>query len=78
MVKFVYKAKRRVNGRLKIARLYRGRYKLEGDLKNTEVPLRTSDKQVAEKKLSAIFREKEWERAGISIPKRLKERGLNR
>ena len=50
-------------------RIYRGRYKLQGEFKITEVSLGTSDKRVAEKKLQDIITEKERERAGIIAPK---------
>jgi hypothetical protein len=55
------------------ARLYTGRYQLEGDIRITEVPLKTTDKQVAQKLLDELVREKERERAGIIPPKKLRD-----
>ncbi len=54
-------------------RLYRGRYCLDGETKLHDVPLRTSDKQVAEQRLNEIVRETERERAGIIPPRPLRE-----
>src|SRR5438034_7454338 len=73
MIRYVFKPKRKVQGRRKIARLYSGRYKLDGEVRLTEVPLKTSDKQVAEKKLDELVKERERERAGIAIPRILRD-----
>ena len=66
---FIFKPKRRKNGKLLIGRLYRGRYKLEEDSKSVEVPLKVTDKQVALSKMERILREAQQERYGI-IPSR--------
>ena len=47
---FVFKPKRRKNGKLLVGRLYRGRYRLEEDSESIEVPLKVTDKQVAQSK----------------------------
>src|SRR5881227_1354288 len=73
MINYVFRPKRKVRGRTKTARLYSGRYRLDGDPQMTEVPLKTSDKQVAEKLLNDLVREKERERAGIIPAKNLRE-----
>jgi len=69
MIVTVFKPKRRKNGKLTSARLYRGRYRLSHDSRLTDIPLRTSDKQVAVQRLQQIVQEKQQERAGI-IPSR--------
>jgi len=69
MVAHVYKPRRRKNGQLFTFRLYRGRYRLEGDFMVRDVALGTADKQVAERKLQEIIREKEQERAGLIAPR---------
>ena len=69
MIVTVFKPKRRKNGKLTCARMYRGRYRLSDDVRLTDVPLRTSDKQVALQRLQQIVQEKQQERAGI-IPSR--------
>ena len=72
MISHVYKPKRSVNGKVQISRLYRGRIKLSGDLKVQDIPLRTSDKQVAEKRLAEIIKERQQEAEGIIAPKSLR------
>ena len=69
MIVTVFKPKRRKNGKLTSARMYRGRYRLSDDARLTDIPLRTSDKQVALQRLQQIVQEKQQERAGI-IPSR--------
>ncbi len=48
--------------------LYRGRYRLEGDTKITDVPLHTPDKRVAQQKLEEIVRQKQLEGVGLLPP----------
>jgi hypothetical protein len=43
MICMIYRRKRVTDGKTETARLYRGRYRLEGEAKITEVPLHTSD-----------------------------------
>jgi integrase len=69
MMAFVFRTKRRVNGKVRPGRTYVGQYRLTGDLKPTRVPLGVSDKQVAEEKLRRIVREAEMEREGLIPPK---------
>jgi integrase len=54
-------------------RLWAGRYRLAGDVKPTQVALRTVDKRVARQELARIVQEKEWERHGILPPKGLRD-----
>lgn len=69
MIAHVYKPRRKnAAGKSVPARLYRGRYRLDGDFSVKEVALGTPDKQTAEKKLSNIIKAKERERAGIIAP----------
>ena len=65
---FVFKQKRRKDGKLTLSRLYYGRYRLEDDVKYTEVPLKVSDKQTAVAKLERIVRTAQQERVGIVPP----------
>lgn len=62
---FIYKQKKRKDGKLIISRVYRGRYRLDDDTKFTDVPLDVSDKQAARAKLERLVREAQQERAGI-------------
>jgi excisionase family DNA binding protein len=47
MMFFVFRPKRRVKGKLCVARTYTGQVRLPGDGKATRVPLGVTDKQVA-------------------------------
>lgn len=70
MIAHTYKPKRKKNGKVRIARTYRGRYRLDGDFKISDVALKTNDKQVAEKRLQEIISQAQKERAGL-IPSRV-------
>ncbi len=69
MLKSVYRPKRTRNGKRIVSRLYRGKYRLEPGEPIRDIPLRTTDKRIAEKKLEQIVSELEQERAGILAPK---------
>src|ERR1700739_4040469 len=69
MTCFVFRAKRRVNGNVRAARTWSGKYQLPGDLKLTVVNLGVTDKQVALEKLRRLVREAEREREGLIQPK---------
>jgi hypothetical protein len=47
MICIIFRPKRTKNGNAQVSRLYRGRYRLEGDNKLNDVPLHTSDKRVS-------------------------------
>jgi integrase len=64
----IYRRKRTVDGKIEMARLYRGRYRLEGDTKITEIPLHTPDKRVAQQRLEQLVRDKQMEQTGILAP----------
>ena len=71
MISFVYKKAGR--------RLWRGRFRLDGDPQISDIPLRTRDKQDAEQKLRDHILELHQERAGIIAPKPLRvaaQRGI--
>jgi hypothetical protein len=68
---FVLKPKRKKNGKIRVGRLYRGRYRLEEDSKSIEVPLKVTDKQVALSKMERLVREAQQERYGIIPPRGL-------
>src|SRR5437868_1747135 len=59
MTEHVFRPKRRVKGKLRVARTYSGHYRLAGDAHVITVALRVSDKQVAEEKLRKIVVEAE-------------------
>ena len=72
MICNVFRPKRKIAGRTKIGRLYRGRFKLDGEFKVTTIPLNTTDKQLATQKLLAVVRQREKELAGLSGRKPLR------
>jgi integrase len=68
---FIFKPKRKKNGKILVGRLYRGRYRLEEDSKSIEVALKVTDKQVALSKMERLVREAQQERYGIIPPRSL-------
>jgi integrase len=73
MIAHIYKRHRNRDGRLETSQSYYARVRLDGEYVVETVCLQTSDKMVAEKKLTDIVREKERERAGILAPKLQRE-----
>lgn len=73
MIAYVFKPRRKKDGKMEVARIYRGRYRLNGEGRLVELSLDTSDKQAAQKRLAEIIKEKELERAGIIAPKAKRE-----
>jgi integrase len=73
MTLFVFKPKRSKRGQSKAARMYRGRFRLDGETSTTDVPLHTFEKQVAVERLRKIVRERQQEAEGIIAPKSLRE-----
>ena len=69
MTFYVYKNKRKGKAR----KTWRGRYRLDGDAKPTEVALGCRDRQTALEKLREIVKVREQELAGILPPKPLRE-----
>ena len=65
----VFRPKRRLNGKVRVARIYVGQFRLAGDVKATRVALGVIDKEVAKEKLRRIVREAEREREGL-IPQK--------
>src|SRR5437762_6609739 len=69
-MEYVISGKKRKDGKRSP---YRGRFCLSPDEKFREVPLHTTDKQIARKRLREIVREEEDERAGFIRPKKERE-----
>jgi integrase len=72
MTAYVFRPKRRKNGKMVQWRTYSGRYRLPGQTKITTVALHVSDKAVAEAKLRQLIRDIEQEEIGIVAPKRVR------
>ena len=77
MICNVFRPKRKINGRVHVGRLYRGRFKLDGEFKVTTLPLHTTDKQLASQKLLVAVRQREKELAGLTARKPLREAALS-
>jgi integrase len=72
MICTIFRPKRTKNGKAQVSRLYRGRYRLEGDAKINDIPLHTSDKRVAQQKLEEIVKNRQLESAGMLPPEALR------
>jgi len=70
MICTVFRPKRVRNGKPYLARLFRGRYRLDGDTKIHDVPLHTTDKVAAQQKLREIIKTRHLEAAGIIPPEK--------
>lgn len=69
----IYKPKRKRGGKVVTGKLWRLRYKLDGERRYHDVALGVRDETVANQKLAAFVQEKEWEARGVIPPKRLRE-----
>ncbi len=78
MIRHVYKSSKREGGKRVFDRLYRGRYRLDGEKRIREVPLRTPDKQIAEQRLNKLILDEQREREGLLAPKSEREAAQRR
>ncbi len=69
MIRHVYKPSKREGGKRVFDRLYRGRYRLDGEERIREVPLKTPDRQIAEQRLNKIILDEQREQEGLLAPK---------
>jgi integrase len=69
MMCFVFRSRRTVKGKVRVARTWSGKFRLPDDPKPTTVALGVIDKQVAQEKLREIVRAVERERAGFGPSK---------
>ena len=72
MILTVFRPKRIKNGKARVARSYRGRYRLEEEDNINDIPLYTTDKRVARERLEKIVREKQLESVGILPPQAIR------
>jgi len=73
MICTVYRHKRKKNGKIVMARLYRGRFRMDGETEVTEVSLNTADKRLAQQRLEELIRERQMEKQGLLAPRALRE-----
>ena len=72
MILTVFRPKRIKNGKARVARSYRGRYRLEEEVNINDIPLYTTDTRVARERLDKIVREKQLESVGILPPQAIR------
>jgi len=70
---FVFKHKRRVNGKIVTSKYYYGRYRIPGEFRDTTIALGISDEQAADSKLRRIVKELEREQEGLIPPKKIRD-----
>ncbi len=68
MIAYVYRIKRRRNGKVISSRIWRARIKLDGQGKPLDISLRCADKQTAEQKLRERIRDVERTAVGLLAP----------
>jgi len=73
MKNYIFKPKRKVNGKRKINKLYCGVYQLPTYEKEIWVALKTSDKRIARQRLDDIVKNAEYEEAGIIPTKSIRD-----
>ncbi len=75
MICTVFRPKRIKDGKIQVARMYRGRYRLGDDPRVTDIPLHTNDKRVAQQRLEEIVKERQLESVGLLPPQASREAG---
>lgn len=70
---FLFKHKRRRNGKVVTGRTWTARIKLSGAAKHRDFPLRVTSKDVANQKLNDLIKELEREAAGLQPARKLRE-----
>ena len=69
MIAYIYRPKRRRDGKLIFARLYRARIRFHDEHKAKDIPLHVTEKRSAEQKLQQILNEHSQESVGLIAPK---------
>jgi integrase len=77
MICTIFRPKRTKDGKVQVSRLYRGRYRLDGAAKITDVSLHTADKRVAQQRLEQIVRDKQMEQSGMIAPEAIRTAALS-
>ncbi len=70
MICMIYRRKRVTDGKTETARLYRGRYRLDGETKITEIPLHTPDKRLPNNAWSKLCATSKWSKRAFWHPAR--------
>jgi integrase len=72
-IAYIYRPRRRRNGKLIFARLYRARVRFRDEHKAKDIPLHVTEKPSAEQKLQQILNEHSQESVGLIAPKAIRE-----
>jgi len=73
MICTVFRPRRIKDGKIAVARMYRGRYRLGNESKVIDVPLHTNDKRVAQQRLEEIVQERQLESVGLLSPQAIRQ-----
>jgi len=73
MIAYIYRPKRRRNGRLIFARLYRARVRFPNEHRTKDVPLHVTEKRSAEQRLQQMLAEYSQESVGLIASKKIRE-----
>ena len=68
MILTVFRPRRMKNGKTQISRTYRGRFRLQKGDPLEDIPLNTTDKRIAQKRLEEIVKERQMESVGLLTP----------
>jgi integrase len=73
MIAYIYRPKRRHDGKRVISRLYSAKIRVDGERRISQVSLGVSDKQVAQEKLRLMVQEREKELQGLIPAKAMRD-----
>ncbi len=73
MIAYIYRPKRRRNGKLTSARLYRARIRFPNEHRTKDVPLQVTEKRSAEQRLQQMLAEYSQESVGLIASKKARE-----
>ena len=73
MIGYVYRPKRRRNGKVVFGRLYRARVRFPGEHRMRDIPLEVTEQRSAEQKLQQILKEHSQESVGLLAPQKMRE-----
>ena len=73
MIGYVYRPKRRRNGKVIFGRLYRARVRFPGEHKMRDIPLEVTEQRSAEQKLQQILKDHSQESVGLIAPQKMRD-----
>ncbi len=73
MIGYVYRPKRRRNGKVVFGRLYRARVRFPGENKMRDIPLEVTEQRSAEQKLQQILKDQSQESVGLLAPQKMRD-----